>query len=256
MSIQVHLERFEGPLSLLLYLIRREEIDIYNIPIHEITKQYMKELELISKCDLETAGDFIAMAATLLQIKSKMLLPVESTEDEEEAKDPREGLVQQLLVYQAYKDISSTLYTRPLLGRDIWIRGVRGSLPQKDSEIVIDENSLFTLIASYKKAFSFYNKRPHKVKTEKVSLTSCILELADQLHVGQKITFNKLIQIRGHVKSQIVIVLLSLLELSRMGILSLLQPNIDSEIYIEVKSEVNAISHINMTQDYEYNLSL
>ena len=123
MSIQVHLDRFEGPLSLLLYLIRREEIDIYNIPIHEITKQYMKELELISKCDLETAGDFIAMAATLLQIKSKMLLPVEATEDEEEVKDLREGLVQQLLAYQAYKDISATLYTHPLLGRDIWAQG-------------------------------------------------------------------------------------------------------------------------------------
>ena len=256
MSIQVHLERFEGPLSLLLYLIRREEIDIYNIPIHEITKQYMKELELISKCDLETAGDFIAMAATLLQIKSRMLLPVENTEDEEEAEDPRKGLIQQLLVYQAYKDISSTLYTLPLLGRDVWARGVRRSLPQKDGEIIIDENSLFTLIARYKKAFSFYSKRPHKVKTEKISLTSCVLELADQLKVGQKTTFNNLIQIRGHVKSQIVIVLLSLLELSRMGILSLFQPNMDSEIYIEIKLEINAISHINIAQDYEYNLTL
>ena len=133
---------------------------------------------------------------------------------------------------------------------------MRGSLSQKDSEIVIDENSLFALIASYKKAFSLYNKRPYKVKTEKISLTSCVLELADQLKVGQKITFNKLIQVRGHARSQIVIVLLSLLELSRMGILSLLQPNTNSEIYIEVKSKINAISHINIAQDYEYNLSL
>ena len=256
MSVQVHLERFEGPLSLLLYLIRREEIDIYNIPIHEITKQYMKELELIPNFDLEIAGDFIAMAATLLQIKSKMLLPVESTEDEEEAKDPRKSLVQQLLVYQAYKDISSTLYSRPLLGRDIWGRGVRGVLPQKDSKILIDENSLFILIAGYKKAFSLYSKRPHKVKTEKLSLTSCVLELADQLKVGQKITFHRLIQIRGHAKSQIVIVLLSLLELSRMGVLSLLQPNVDSEIYIQVKSKISAISHIDIAQDYKYNLSV
>lgn len=255
MSIQVHLDRFEGPLSLLLYLIRREEIDIYNIPIHEITKQYMKELELISKCDLEVAGDFIAMAATLLQIKSKMLLPTESTEDDEEMKDPRENLVQQLLVYKAYKDVSSALYARPLLGRDIWARGVRGSLPQKDSEILIDENSLFILIAGYKKAFSLYSKRSHKVKAEKVSLTSCVLELSNQLKAGQKTTFDKLIQIRGHIKSQIVIVLLSLLELSRMGILSLFQPNMDSEIYIEVKSKVSAISHIDISQDYEYHLN-
>ena len=255
MSVQVHLERFEGPLSLLLYLIRREEIDIYNIPIHEITKQYMKELELISKCDLEVAGDFIAMAATLIQIKSKMLLPAESIEDDEDSKDPRESLVQQLLVYKAYKDVSSALYTRPLLGRDVWARGVRGSLPQKDSEILIDENSLFTLIAGYKKAFSLYGKRSHKVKTEKISLTSCVLELGEQLKVGQKITFNRLIQMRGHVKSQIIIVLLSLLELTRMGILSLFQPSIDSEIYIEVKLEINAISHIDIAQDYEYHLN-
>ena len=256
MSVQVHLERFEGPLSLLLYLIRREEVDIYNIPIHEITKQYMKELELIPTFDLEVAGDFIAMAATLLQIKSKMLLPVETTEDEEETEDPRKSLVQQLLVYQAYKDASSALYTRPLLGRDVWARGVRGLLPQKESEIVIDENGLFTLIAGYKKAFSLYNKRSHKVQTEKLSLTSCVLELADQLKVGQEVTFNKLIQIRGSTKSQIVIVLLSLLELSRIGVLSLMQPNVDSEIYIQVKSEVSGISHIDIAQDYQYNLSV
>ena len=253
MSIQVHLERFEGPLSLLLYLIRREEIDIYNIPIHEITKQYMKELETISQCDLETAGDFIAMAATLLQIKSKMLLPIESTEDEDESsEDPRSDLVQQLLVYQAYKDISETLYTRSLLGRDIWARGVRGVLPQKDSQILVDENSLFTLIASYRRAFSLYSKRSHKVTIEKVSLTSCILELADHLKTGQKITFKELISDKKSEKDQVVITLLSILELSRMGFLSLLQPSINSEIYIAVKTEIqkDVISHIDIRDDY------
>ena len=253
MSIQVYLERFEGPLSLLLYLIRREEIDIYNIPIHKITKQYMKELEVISKLDLETAGDFIAMAATLLQIKSKMLLPIESDEDDEDSsEDPRSDLVQQLLVYQAYKDISETLYMRPLLGRDLWTRGVRGILPQKDSEILVDENSLFVLIASYKKAFSLYSKRAHKIKIEKVSLISCILELADHLKAGQKITFRELISSKESIKNQVIIVLLSILELSRMGFLSLLQPNINSEIYIEVKTEIqkDVVSHINIQDDY------
>ena len=254
MSIDVHLERFEGPLSLLLYLIKREEIDIYNIPIHEITKQYMKELEIIPQCDLEVAGDFIAMAATLLQIKSRMLLPIESPEDEEELEDPRKSLVQQLLVYQAYKDVAHSLDQLPLLGRDLWTRGVRGMLPQTDQKILVDENSLFILIAAYKRAFNLYKKRNHKVTVEEITLASCILELKEKLILGERKTFKQLIDRTKNTKPQVVIVLLSVLELSRMGFLSLFQADATCEIYIETKAPIqkNIMSFIH--QNYEYTI--
>lgn len=252
MSVQVHLERFEGPLSLLLYLIRREEIDIYNIPIHDITNQYMKELEAMSQCDLEVAGDFVAMAATLLHIKSKMLLPMEEADgDEEGYEDPRKGLVEKLLIYQSYKDVSQALYARPLLGRDLWARGVRPTLPQKDGEILVDENSLFILIATYKKIFSLYGQRTHKVKTEDTSLNSCILEIKSKLVIGIRKTLKDLVGINGKVRSQLVMMFLSVLELSRIGVLSLFQSGMGSDIHIELKEEIKE-DVISKVQDYKY----
>lgn len=250
MSVQVHLERFEGPLSLLLYLIRREEIDIYNIPIHEITTEYMKELEVMSQCDLEAAGDFVAMAATLLHIKSKMLLPIEDDDEQEAPEDPRKGLVEKLLVYQSYKDISQTLYRRPLLGRDLWTRGVRPPLPQEEGEILVDENALFALMAGYKKASYLYENRSHQVKKEEMSLTSCLLDLKNQLQVNMQSKFKHLIGKPANARSQIVVTLLALLELSRIGVLSLFQSDVDSDIYIELKEDIkpDVISKIQADQ--------
>ena len=250
--MQVHLERFEGPLSLLLYLIRREEIDIYNIPIHKITEQYMRELEVMSQCDLEVAGDFVAMAATLLQIKSKMLLPIEDTDEDEEAnEDPRKGLVQKLLIYQSYKDVSQALYTRPLLGRDLWARGVRPQIPQRPGEILVDENGLFALIAGYKKSVSRYGRRHHTVKRDDITLMSCILDMKNKLVKGVRKTFNDLIRKKkGVSRPQIVITFLSLLELSRIGILSLFQSGVYSDIHIELKEDFKE-DILSKVQDYD-----
>src|SRR5262245_29769059 len=113
MSIRVQLAHFEGPLGLLLYLIRKNEMDIYDIEINLITKQYLDYIKNMKKLDLEVAGDFIAMAATLIQIKSKMLLPQHSeTGEETDVEDPRKGLVQRLLEYQQYQNISKQLNSR------------------------------------------------------------------------------------------------------------------------------------------------
>src|SRR3954447_23145623 len=120
----VHLDSFEGPLDLLLHLIRKNEVNIYDIPISDITKQYLQYIRLMKELNLEVAGEFLVMASTLLQIKSKLLLPAavdEETEEEEE--DPRAELVRRLLEYQKYREAAGTLAEREVLGREIFARG-------------------------------------------------------------------------------------------------------------------------------------
>src|SRR6185369_16660831 len=123
MSLQVQLDKFEGPLSLLLYLIKKNELDIYDIPITEITQQYLEYIKIMKELNLEVAGEFVAMAATLIYIKSRMLVTQYDEHGEEIKEDPRKELVQKLLEYQKFQKAGKDLYKRPLIGRDIWLRG-------------------------------------------------------------------------------------------------------------------------------------
>src|SRR5579859_1906074 len=152
MGVVVHINKFSGPLGLLLHLIRSQEMDIFDINIHEITKQYLESIRAMKQLNLEVAGDFVAMAATLIQIKSKMLLPQydENGEVVEEA-DPRKDLVKRLLEYQMFQEASQSLYKRDLLGRDTWARGEREEINVKDDEVILEEeNALYALISLYR----------------------------------------------------------------------------------------------------------
>ncbi|MDH3998596.1 MAG: segregation/condensation protein A, partial [Desulfuromonadales bacterium] len=122
-SYSVHLENFEGPLDLLLHLIKKNEMDIYDIPMAEITSQYLAILDTMKTLNLDVAGEFLLMAATLIHVKSKLLLPkVAEDETEEEEDDPRAELVRRLLEYQKYKEVSLTLDDSPQLYRDVFAR--------------------------------------------------------------------------------------------------------------------------------------
>ena len=122
MGYAIKLERFEGPLDLLLHLIQRDEVDIYDIPIANITRQYLEYIELMRMLDLEIAGEFLVMAATLMRIKAKMLLPTPPPGEEEEI-DPRDELVQRLLEYRQFKEASATLKDREERRRLSYERG-------------------------------------------------------------------------------------------------------------------------------------
>ena len=143
---KVRLDVFEGPLDLLLYLIRRDELDIYDIPIETVTKQYMKYLELMRMLDLNIAGDFIVMAATLMMIKSRMLLPVEErnsnqTEDDED-NDPRWDLVRQLVEYKKFKDAAMHLEEQEMLFKDVFSREAE-FVEWGAKEIRLEEGGIF-----------------------------------------------------------------------------------------------------------------
>ncbi len=135
---KVNLEVFEGPLDLLLYLIRKNELDIYDIPIDTITDQYIEYVELMKMLDLNMAGEFIVMAATLSLIKSRMLLPVEEQGDEEgmedEGKDPRWDLVKQLVAYKKYKDAADSLLKLELQQQNVFGPSGANLVPEEDME--------------------------------------------------------------------------------------------------------------------------
>lgn len=239
MSITVQLPKFEGPLGLLLYLIRKEEMDIMDIKIHEITKQYLDFIKLMKELDLEVAGEFIAMASTLIHIKSRMLLPQYNENGEiVEQEDPRKELVQKLLEYQKYQEAAKLLYERPLVGRDVWLRGTRETLEQKEEEIILEDNALFSLISSYRRVLRAVKKKIHQVAAKAQSISSRILEIKDRLIVGQKTTLMELVTATEDRARQALITFLSLLELGKMGFVGLYQSEAYSDIWVDPKKNI------------------
>ncbi|UYL08116.1 segregation/condensation protein A [Bdellovibrio sp. SKB1291214] len=239
MSITVQLPKFEGPLGLLLYLIRKEEMDIMDIKIHEITKQYLDYIRLMKELDLEVAGEFIAMASTLIQIKSRMLLPQYDENGEVvEVEDPRKELVQKLLEYQKYQEAAKLLYDRPLVGRDVWLRGTRERLDEKEDEIILEDNALFSLISSYRKVLRSIKKKVHEVKAKAQSISSRVLELKDYLIVGRKVTMMELVTATEDRARQALITFLSLLELGKMGFVGLYQSEVYADIWVDTKKPI------------------
>ncbi len=242
-ALRVQLQQFEGPLDLLLYLIRKEEMNILDINIVEITKTYLDYIKLMKEFDLEVAGEFVAMAATLIHIKSKMLLPQYNENGEVlDVEDPRKELVQKLLEYEKYKEAARALYDRPLLNRDLWGRGLREKLEVKDDEIELEDNALFSLIAHYRAVMKTLHKRVHKVNVKLQSIASRILQLGERLVVGVQVTMAELydktiIEPREKMRSGLI-TFLSLLELGKMGYVGLYQTENYGDIYINTKKPI------------------
>ncbi len=252
MSIEIHLPHFEGPLPLLLYLIRKEEMDIFDINIYQITTQYMEYIRRMKELDLETAGDFVAMAATLIQIKSQMLLPqYNENGDLLEIEDPRKELVNRLLEYQRFQDAGKQLYAKPLLGRDLWIRGVREELPQDEdeSDIIIEDGGLFSLISHYRRAIRNIKKTVHRVALKAKSVAAQIMLIKDRLIVGQQVVLRDLVNKAEDFRSETLITFLAALELGKMGLVTVFQAEVYGDIYVTAKRTIDA-SMLERVQEY------
>lgn len=251
LNLTIQLPKFEGPLALLLYLIRKEEMNIFDIEIHKITAQYLEYIRLMKEFDLELAGEFIAMASTLIQIKSRMLLPTYNEQGEIiETEDPRKELVQRLLEYEKFQEAGKQLYARPLLGRDMWPRGFREKFEEGPEEIELEDNALFSLITAYRKALKAAQKRYHKVTAKAQSIASRILEIKDRLILGQRIAMSELITSVDQKRRQVLITFLSALELAKMGFVRLFQTEAGAEIYMETVQQIDAAS-ISRVEEYE-----
>jgi len=242
-AMVVQLSRFEGPLGLLLHLIKKEEMDIYDIEIHKITAQYLDYIRRMRELDLELAGEFIAMAATLIHIKSQMLLPQYNEQGEEIADlDPRKDLVKRLIEYQMYKEASIKLYEKPLLGRDWWasdLPAVVIEVAEDDAAILLDDdNALFCLISGYRRAVKKIGKNIHRVAMRVQSVASRILELKSKLIIGCKTSLWDILP-KEEWKEKILVTFLSLLEMSKMGYVSVYQSDLFGNIYIEPIKEID-----------------
>ncbi len=210
------LEGFEGPLDLLLHLIQKSELDIFNIPISLITEQYLEYLQLMKVLNLDIAGEYLLMASTLLHIKSRMLLPKSSEAEEEEEEDPRAELVRRLLEYQKYKNAALEMEKRPLLDRDVFIR-LTPAEPEEEPEEERIEVNLFELLEAFREVLKKIKPETvHEVILEHISVEAKILEiLAILVKENRSIAFHRLFPEQAS-RRLVVVTLLAILELVKM----------------------------------------
>ena len=209
------LEGFEGPLDLLLHLIQKNELDIFNIPIALITEQYLEYLQLMKVLNLDVAGEYLLMASTLLHIKSKMLLP-KSSEKEEEEEDPREELIRRLLEYQKYKQAGGELEKRPMLDRDVFIRLMPAEPEEVPEEERIEVNLLELLEAFRQVLERVKTETVHEVILEHLSVEDKIQEILMLLErENRSLTFHRLFPEQAS-RRVVIITLLAILELVKM----------------------------------------
>jgi segregation and condensation protein A len=210
------LEGFEGPLDLLLHLIQKNELDIFNIPIALITEQYLEYLQLMKVLNLDIAGEYLLMASTLLHIKSRMLLPRSlAGEEEEEEEDPRAELVRRLLEYQKYKQAAGELEKRPLLDRDVFIRLMPAESQEPEEERI--EVNLFELLEAFREVLKRVKPEAvHEVMLEHLSVEDKIEEILALLEKeNRSMAFHRLFPEEAS-RRVVVVTLLAILELVKM----------------------------------------
>lgn len=209
---------FEGPLDLLLHLIKENKLDIYDIPISVITKQYLEYLELMQELNLEIASEFLVIAATLIYIKSRMLLPQEETVESGEQEDPRAGLVQRLLEYQAFKEASGQLRKREEVWMDIFTREpLEIDKSAIEPEPSLFEVNIFDLVGALNKILSKAPPEEVRITKETLTVKDRISAILDKLEQEETLRFDLLFE-EDKKRVQIIVTFLALLEILRLGL--------------------------------------
>jgi segregation and condensation protein A len=230
-ALKVFLEAFEGPLDLLLYLIRKHNIDILDIPIAEVTRQYMIYVEIMKEVHLELAADYLVMAATLAEIKSRLLLPRPATDSEEEV-DPRAELIRRLQEYERFKSAAHTLNQMPQVGRDIWI--ARALVPEQPIKPQPPEVSIEDLLAAFVDILNRGDlKTSHLVQKEALSVRERMGIILDRLRDQEFLPFESFFYaVEG--RRGVVVTFLAILELLKENLLQLVQAEDFGPIHIKV----------------------
>ena len=241
---EVKLEVFEGPMDLLLYLIRKDELDIYDIPIARITNNYLGFLGQIHLLDIEQASDFILMAATLMRIKSQMMLPREEGVDGMgEEGDPREELMRRLLEYQQFKEVADWLGVQKDARRDVFLsRKGLGDHDLESSGPTLKPVSLFDLIKVYKHVLDTVPQAlVHQIVGEQVSVADCIDFIVAAIDQRSRVRFTELVDGRG--REEMVATFIGLLELLKSQRIRVQQSSPFDDIWIE-KQEPQEVSKV------------
>ena len=246
MELTVKLQVFEGPLDLLLHLLEKNKVNIYDIPIVEITNQYMEYIAEMRRQDLNVMSEFLVMAATLLDIKSKMLLPAKESEDDEE-EDPRAELVQQLLEYKMYKCMAYELRDRQIDAEKVWFKAPTIPPEVLAYEEPVDVNELMSgvTLARLNDIFQSVMRRQEnkidrvragfgKIEKEEVSLPDKMAYLEQYAIAHRHFSFRNLLESQSS-KMEVIVSFLAILELMKTGKISIRQENLFDDIEIESK---------------------
>jgi segregation and condensation protein A len=239
-AFAVALPVFEGPLDLLLSLIQEHKLDIFDIPISFVTDRYLEYVDAAQALNIDLAGEYLLMAATLAHIKSRMLLPREQSADAPDGElgpDPREELVKRLLEYQKYKDAGHRIGARPQLGRDVFVRRAKEDLPLAPGDAAYlksPELSVYRLIELMARVLKERKiEIPHEVFVERLSIGDRISVITDRLRELDRITFTSLFADLGdRDRHRVVPTFLAVLEMARLKLIRVHQPERHSEIYI------------------------
>ncbi len=235
---RVNLEIFEGPLDLLIHLIKKNDLDVYDIPVAFVLEEYMKYLDTLKELDIDLAGEFLLMAAEMAHIKSKLLLPDEEFEEEELEIDPRSDLVKRLLEYQQFKDASHTLMDRQVLGRDVFVQQTYEKIETPNDGPV--EGDVYELIEAFSKILS---KAPpeefHDVSVDRISINDRIYQIVSMIKKGMTVMLDDLIG-NDYSKYNILITFLALLEMSKLRMIRIYQSSSCGPVHIQgVMEEVD-----------------
>jgi segregation and condensation protein A len=244
MSYKIKLEVFEGPLDLLLYLVKKDHLNIYDIPIAKVTEQYLQYMEFMKLLDLNIAGEFLVMAATLMQIKSKMLLPPDETPQlMEEQEDPRAELVARLLEYEKFKEIAENLRERESGQQEVFKRPkaqIEKDAPEQGE--VYFEAGLFDLISAFSKALEQVPKEVfYEVIKDEFTIEEKVHQILHSLLVVPSIRLSELFT-QAKNKIEIIVTFLSILELIRLKEILARQKDLFGEIEI-VRNQQNILPH-------------
>jgi segregation and condensation protein A len=229
MSYHVRLTQFEGPLDLLLHLIRRDKINIYDIPISHIAKEYLSYIEIMQELRLEVAGEFFVMAATLMRIKVQMLLP--KRPDEEDEEDPREELVRNLLEYRKFKEAASHFAERERDRRKLFTRpAVRP--PEGEKKAAPMEVSIFDLVDAFKKVMEDLKKQiSYRIEKESHTVEEKIGLIRERISSSSEVLFTELFA-EDTNRMEIIVTFLAILEMARLGELSARQMTSGGDVWL------------------------
>ena len=221
MNYRCNLDIFEGPLDLLLHLVKEQKMDIYDIRITEITRQYLSYLDLLSELNLEMVGEYLVMAAELAKIKSKTLLPIpESEEDALTAagEDPRAELMRRLLEYQRYKEAAFELRQKEYDQQQLFTRAGEVVLESSEEELLIEAN-VFDLLTAFQKVLQEKSfKKDYEVKITTLSVSDRINDILETLNLSESVTFDSLFTTLN-TKQEVIVTFLAILELMRMQLI-------------------------------------
>ena len=220
-SYKVKLENiFEGPMDLLVHLIKKNELNIYDIPVALVTRQYLEYLEWMQKMNIDYAGDFIVMASTLAQIKSRMLLPIHDEDDED---DPRQEIIKPLMEYLQLKSAAGQLAERTLLGNDTFVRSAKPDEELVDADDQMIQVGLFELIDAFQKILdNLPSDQMVEFTPDRVSVKERITEIADILEEKGSVTFGELFA-QDAAKSEVIVTFLAILEMVKLSLVQVAQ---------------------------------